>query len=302
MKLGLWFAPDSEDENKYWERDVGLVLENFRNYGVEYVKIDAVEIPTPTAEANLAKFYDKVLKGTQGRLTFDSDATAGLRPTYFASPTVGPIFVENRYTDWQSYWSHLTLRNLWNLSRYVDPVRLRMEFLNNTRNVDRYGDHPLAPARYTPDTLFAMVMFSSPLDWFEVSNLPDEYQHAVSGLVNVLKRERERLFSECITPIGSMPDGQSWTGFSSIAKNGESGYLLLFRELNAKAEWEISLDQFSGGPKKLTKLAGKGEADIVGDQLKVRIPEKLQYLWLRVDWRHCLCPEQSKVSPLSRMN
>lgn len=281
MKFGLWFAPDSQDENGHWERDADLVLDNFRKHGVEYVKIDAVEIKTRLAEANLHKFYDKVLHASHGRLTFDADATAGLRPTYFGTPTVGPVFVENRYTDWNNYWPHLTLRNLWKLSNYVDPLRLRMEFLNNTRNLAKYGDDPLAPARYAPDTLFATVMFSSPLGWFEVSNLPEDYQRSVAGLVTIWKRERTRLFSGNILPIGDAPDGRCWTGFASVA--GDSGYLLVFRELNACAEWSLDLRMFAGGNKHVTQLAGKGQARVSGDRLTVNIPEPLQYLWLRVE-------------------
>jgi alpha-galactosidase len=283
MKFGLWFAPDSQDGNVHWERDADLLLENFRKHGVEYVKIDAVEIPTRKAEANLQKFYDKVLRETDGRVTLDADATAGLRPTYFGTPTVGPVFVENRYTDWQNYWPHLTLRNLWKLSHYVDPLRLRMEFLNNTRNLDKYGDDPLAPARYSPDALFATVMFSSPLGWFEVSNLPEDYQNSVAELVTVWKRERAQLFSGNILPTGEAPDGKAWTGFSSVAQDGGSGYVLLFRELNQNAEWSMDLKMFSGGGKHITKLAGKGDASISGDRLTVNIPENLQYLWLKVE-------------------
>jgi alpha-galactosidase len=283
MKFGLWFAPDSQDGNAHWERDADLILENFRTHGVEYVKIDAVEIPTRKAEANLQKFYDKVLRETDGRVTFDPDATAGLRPTYFGSPTVGPVFVENRYTDWQNYWPHLTLRNLWKLSHYVDPLRLRMEFLNNTRNLEKYGNDPLAPARYSPDTLFATVMFSSPLGWFEVSNLPEDYQKSVSELVTVWKRERSKLFSGRILPIGEAPDGKVWTGFKSISQVDGSAYVLLFRELNPNAEWSFDLKMFTGGNKRITKLAGKGEATVSGECLTVNIPETLQYLWLKVE-------------------
>ncbi|MEI6076889.1 MAG: alpha-galactosidase [Verrucomicrobiota bacterium] len=283
MKFGLWFAPDSQDENVHWERDADLVLNNFRNYGVAYVKIDAVAIPTRKAEANLQRFYDKVLSETDGRVTFDPDATAGLRPSYFGSPSVGPVFVENRYTDRQSYWPHLTLRNLWKLAQYVDPVRLRMEFLNNTRNTALYGDDPLAPARYSPDTLFATVMFASPLGWFEVSNLPEDYQRSVAELVMVWKRERTQLYTGHILPIGEAPDGQSWTGFASVGLDSKSGYLLFFRELNPSNEWSLDLNMFSGDNKRVTKLAGKGEATVSGDRLTVRIPETLQYLWLRIE-------------------
>ncbi|MBC8128658.1 MAG: alpha-galactosidase [Gloeobacteraceae cyanobacterium ES-bin-144] len=283
MKFGLWFAPDSENENIHWERDADLILENFRKYGVEYVKIDAVEIATRKAESNLQKFYNKVLAGSNGRVTFDLDATAGMRPTYFDSPTAGPIFVENRYTDWQSYWPHLTLRNLWKLSHYVDPLRLRMEFLNNARNLEKYGDDPLAPARYSPDALFATVMFSSPLGWFEVSNLPEDYQKSVSALATIWKRERTNLFSGNVLPIGQAPDGHQWTGFASVAQDRESGYILLFRELNQSAEWSMELNLFSEGHRNIRKLAGKGEATVTGNRLTVNIPDTLQYLWLRIE-------------------
>jgi len=283
MKFGLWFAPDSQDDNAHWKRDVDLILENYRTLGVEYVKIDAVEIPTRKAEANLQKFYDKVMRDTGGRVTFDSDATAGMRPTYFGTPASGPVFVENRYTDWQNYWPHLTLRNLWKLAHYVDPVRLRMEFLNNARNADKYGDDPLAPARYSPDTLFATVMFSSPLGWFEVSNLPEDYRKSVAELVAIWKRERVRLFSGNIMPIGGAPDGMTWTGFASVPRDGGSGYVLLFRELNLNARWTLDMNMFSGGAKTVTKLAGVGEAAISGDHLTVYIPETLRYLWLKVE-------------------
>ena len=96
-------------------------------------------------EQNLRKLFDRCLTESQGQIVFDLDVTAETRPAYFGLPTVGPIFVENRYTDWHKYWPHHTLRNLWQLAHYVDPLRLRMEFLNNTRNADKYAGDPLAP-------------------------------------------------------------------------------------------------------------------------------------------------------------
>ena len=74
-----------------------------------------------------------MLRESKGKVVFDLDVTAEIRPGYFGVPDAGPIFVENRYTDFHRYWPHQTLRNLWKLAQYVDPLRLRMEFLNNTR-------------------------------------------------------------------------------------------------------------------------------------------------------------------------
>ena len=283
MKFGLWFGPDSAGSCTNWNRDAQRLLELHQKEGVSYFKLDSEKLPDFTAAQNFRRMVDRLLTESGGSITLDLDVTAGIRPGYFGLPQCGPIFVENRYTDWPNYWPHLTLRNLWELSQYVDPLRLRMEFLNNTRNTALYGDDPLAPARYSPDALFATVMFSNPLGWFEVSNLPEDYQRSVAGLVSVWKRERARLFTGHILPIGEAPDGQCWTGFASVAPDSGSGYLLLFRELNPSADWSVDLKMFSSGNKRITKLAGKGEATVSGERLTVHISEPLQYLWLRVE-------------------
>ena len=283
MKFGLWFGPDSTGGCTNWNRDADRLLELHRKEGVNYFKLDSVKLTSRAAEKNFRRMVDRLLAESGGDITLDLDVTASIRPGYFGMPQCGPIFVENRYTDWQNYWPHLTLRNLWKLAQYVDPVRLRMEFLNNTRNTALYGNDPLAPARYSPDALFATVMFASPLGWFESSNLPEDYQRLVAELVSVWKRERTQLFTGHILPIGEAPDGQCWTGFASVGPDSKSGYLLLFRELNPSNEWSLDLKMFSGGNQRVTKLAGKGEATVAGDRLTVRIPETLQYLWLRVE-------------------
>jgi alpha-galactosidase len=283
MKFGLWFGPDAENDMENWERDADVLLQAFEKEGVEYVKIDAVEMKSPAAEENLHKFYGKVLKETDGRVVFDADATAGLRPGYYGTNNVGPIFLENRYTDWRTYWPHHTLRNLWTLGPYVDPVRLRMEFLNNARNADKYekGD-PLAPANYPPDTLFATVMFASPLGWFETSNLPENYFKTIPPLVAAWKKEREAIFSGHIIPIGEAPDGNVWTGFCSTAKDRQSARVVVFRELNKDATWSTELPLLAPKDATVTVLGGKGSATFEGGVLTTTVPETLQYLFLKV--------------------
>ena len=283
MKLGLWFGPDSAGGGTNWNRDAERLLQLYREEGIRYFKLDAVNFSLATAAGNFQRLTGALINESQGEIAIDLDVTAGLRPGYFGAMTVGPIFVENRYTDFLNYWPHLTLRNLWKLSHYIDPLRLRMEFLNNTRNTAKYGDDPLAPARYTPDALFATVMFANPLGWFETSNLPTNYFNTVAPLVAVWKRERPSLFGGTILPVGEAPDGLAWTGFVSLAKDGGSKSVLLFRELNASPEWSLDLSSFSGANQRVTVLAGKGEAALVGQRLNVRIPEMLQYLWVRIE-------------------
>ncbi len=283
MKFGLWFGPDSENGMANWERDADLLLTRWKDDGVPYMKIDAVDLTTPGSEQNLRNFYDKILRTSAGQVTFDADATAGLRTSYFGAPALGPVYVENRYTDWQNYHPHLTLRTLWKLAAHVDPLRLRMEFLNNHRNAALYKDDPLAPARYSPDALFATVMFSNPLGFFESSNLPAEYFEKLPPLVTAWKKEREAIFSGHIIPIGSAPDGAEWTGFASTAKDGQSARLVIFREFNDASSWSVKIPLLHPAKHSVTVLGGSGSATLNDGILTANIPEKLQYLFLRVE-------------------
>lgn len=283
MKFGLWFGPDRDNDMAAWDHDARLLLDVFKKENIDYVKVDAVEVASPTAEKNLHSFYEKVLRESGGRVVFDADITAGLRPGYFGLPRVGPLFVENRYTDWHRYWPHHTLRNLWTLAPHVDPLRLRMEFLNQTRNREKYRDDPLAPAQYPPDTLFATVMFANPLGWFEVSNLPENYFQTIPPLVKAWKGERQQIFTGHIIPIGDAPDGHAWTGLASVSRDRKSARIVVFRELNPADSWTTSIPLLNRDSGNVTVLAGKGTATMNNGQLQVRIPETLQYLFLRIE-------------------
>lgn len=282
MKFGLWYGPDSSNEASNWQRDADRILQLHKEHGIDYFKLDSVKAETITTERNLRRFWDRVLDQSAGRVVFDLDVTAEIRPGYFGAPDVGPVFVENRYTDFGNYWPHQTLRNLWQLSQYVDPLRLRMEFLNNARNPNKYPNDPLAPGNYQPDYLFASVMCANPLGWFEASNLPEDYIASVSKLVKIWKRERSQWLSGKMIPIGTAPDGTSWTGFASVAGDQRSGYLLVFRELTSESSWSVAMPLFGKGPHRLTTLAGNGSAEI-SDKFSVTIPKPLDYLWLKVE-------------------
>ncbi len=288
VKMGLWYAPDSSNELSNWEKDAARVLELWRKDGVVYFKFDSIVAVTPLAEQRVQMLVDRVLAGSNGAITMDLDSTAGKRTGYFGAMQAGPVFVENRYTDFHRYWPHLTLRNLWQLSEFVEPVRLRMEFLNNARNTARYADDPLAPAQWSADALFATVMFSSPLGWFETSSLPPAYTAALVPVVQTWKRERDRLFRGDIQPMGEAPDGVAWTGFlaSDAAAPGTTpsgGSLLVFRENNASADWTVPLTAGTGAAAKLKVLAGQGTARVVDGRVQVHIPQPLGYVWVRFD-------------------
>lgn len=279
MGVGLWFAPDSWNDFSNWRKDADCLLRLFTTLGVEHFKVDGVNARTDLGLANLKRFFRAVLDGSQGRVVFDLDVTAALRPGYFGAMEVGPLFVENRYTDWHNYWPHQTLRNLWKLSRWIDPRRLRMEFLNNTRNGELYAGDPLAPGHYSPATLFATVMFSNPLGWFETSNLPADYRESVSALVRVWKAHREGLFRGTIIPIGAAPDGFVGTGFLSLSE--DHGYALVFRERHSRSRMTIPVPEVGLGKCQWEVLSSAGGVDSRGDTLRVTIPKPLGFVFAR---------------------
>lgn len=283
MQFGLWFAPDSNDDFAHWKQDAERLLTLYRTLGIHYFKIDGVQMRSKQGERNLHRFFARVLEESKGAVVFDLDVTASTRPGYFSLMQTGPIFVENRYTDWRRYFPHQTLRNLWKLAHYLDPVRLRMEFLNNTRNGEKYGEDPLAPSHYRPDYLFATVMFASPLGWFEVSNLPEEYFGEAAPLVQVWKEHRTAIFGGRILPLGEAPDGAAWTGFASVASDGQSGYILLFRELNDQEQWSCPAPLFAAGEFTCQVLGGRGNLTLSGNQVVASIPRAQDFLFARVE-------------------
>ncbi len=101
--FGLWFAPDSSDDFANWERDAARLLELHRTLGIDYFKIDGVKATSRLSETRLKSLFDRVLKKSEGKVVFDLDVTAEIRPGYFGAMNVGPLFVENRYTDRHSY-------------------------------------------------------------------------------------------------------------------------------------------------------------------------------------------------------
>ena len=115
LSLGLWFCPDSADDAASWERDAALMLDYHRRFGVDYFKLDSMRTTSKLAFSRQRMLFERIMKETNGRLVIDLDVTADKRPGYFGILEAGPLFVENRYTDWHTYWPHLTLRSLWSL-------------------------------------------------------------------------------------------------------------------------------------------------------------------------------------------
>ena len=278
LSLGLWFCPDSADDAASWERDAALMLDYHRRFGVDYFKLDSMRTTSKLAFSRQRMLFERIMKETNGRLVIDLDVTADKRPGYFGILEAGPLFVENRYTDWHTYWPHLTLRSLWSLTEVVDPVRLRIEVLNPERNKEKYLGDPLAPSAYPPETIFAIAMTASPLGWFESQSLSPDTVRAWRPVVAAWKREREAMAACNVFNVGAKPDGLSWTGFVSVPrKAGDPGYALFFRELSKSPRFDFDFSKYFPRDSRIEVLSPRGQADMKG----VAVENPLDFVWVR---------------------
>ena len=292
MGFGLWFGPDKTDDYAAWQLDAATLVDFYRTYGIRYFKIDGIGMGSERGFANIRRFFDRMLADSNGEMTFDLDVTgAAKRPAYFGLPDIGPLFVENRYVGGEGkgkgglYWPHFTLRNVWTLSKVIDPVRLRVEICNPLRGQEAFGEDPLAPKFWRGDALFASVMVGSPLGWFEISELDPKTVAEMKPLVARWKQERAAMHGGETLPVGAAPDGRAWTGFASLAADRTCGYAILFRELNEKAKYDLDFaEAFSG--ERFTRaeiIGGKGDVALAeGTAIEVNVPEKLGFVWVKL--------------------
>jgi alpha-galactosidase len=279
VRLGLWFAPDSSDDFAYWREDARILTELHHRYGVAHFKIDGVDVRSPVGLRRIESLFDLVCRQTAGRAAFDLDTTAQRRGGYFRFVQAGALFLENRYTDSHRYWPHQTLRNLWQLAEWVDPIRLQVEWLNPERNASLYADDPLAPGAYPPETIFATAMMASPLAWCELTGLDAQFVGKLQPLVRTWRQHRQGMQAGTILPIGDRPDGTSWTGFVSYTGQAD-GYLLVFREHAEQNAAEIRLPGLAGSPD-CQVLYGRGRCAIQGGRAQVCLARPLEFLWAR---------------------
>ena len=287
IEIGLWYSPDSSNDFRNWERDVEQLLELHKTHGVRFFKMDGIDCTTRDAFDRIERLLGAVIERSGGEVVFDLDITAQTRPGYWGSPETGPLFVENRYTDWHDYWPHHTLRNLWKLARWVDPLRLRFEFLNNERNTELYRDDPLAPSTYSPEVLFAMVMTANPLGWFEASSLPASYFEKLPDLVGLWKEHRQRWAESTILPVGDEPDGWGICGFLVIGADDALLEVLFFRGAGTHEARTIPLPAplasavgQNGQRNRVFKpIAGAGRITYADSQIEVQLPQPRSFVW-----------------------
>ena len=248
-EVGLWYSCDASEDYKYLQTDIKNIVELYNRHGVSTFKIDGVRIKNKECENNVYKILSEVRKATDNKIKINMDITAGKRFGYLYNREFGNLFLENRFTKGRSYYPYRTLRNLWDLSKYVPTQRFQIEVCNVSSNPDSYVGDELAANTYGQDYAFAVTMVSNPLMWMEMQNLKLQDKEKLKAIISVYKKERNSLADLFIEPIGDRPSGMGYTGFKA-SKNG-AGYLILFKEKTSENLYTYNVDLRG---KKLTVL------------------------------------------------
>ena len=281
MRLGLWWAPSSHDCFAKIERDKAVLSHMYREYGARFFKLDMYQALDKAHSDKMLEILAHIYS-LGDDVSVQMDVTRYERLNYLCGREYGTIFVENRYTRSGNYFPHRTLRNLWDISKYLPSNRFQFELVNPELNKDKqyHANDPLAPKYYGLDYLFAGVMLSNPLFWTELQFLSAESKAALAPLFAVWKEHRGVLSAADVAPIGEKPCGTSHTGFY-VSVDGVPKYLLTFREYTDREEHSFEL------PAEMTEatlLYSNADVDITADgkKLFVRYSKPRAYAFIKL--------------------
>ena len=246
IKLSLWFAPSCNCEYRDWRESADILLEHYKNNQFDSFKLDAVIFNSYAAEENFGKLLETLYTESNGNITVNLDVTSGSRGGFFKFAEYGLLFLENRYCchRWPRnlYHPENTLDNLWNLAAYTRIQNLQIEVPNpGDCLAEAYHERQIAlPTLYAPEYWAMIPLFASPLLWMAPSQAAEKDVAGIREVMLLHKKYRNEWRNAIIDPVGTRPDGRSISGFYA-----DSGWLLLFRELNAPESAILDLPEYS---------------------------------------------------------
>jgi alpha-galactosidase len=279
LKLGIWFAPDSENNYALIDRDISVLKKAYDEWGVRFFKLDMYWIESDENKRQFMKLLNAVYSFGDD-VAVQLDVTRDKRINYLCGKEYGSIFVENRYTLSQNAYPYRVLRSLWGFSKYLPTTRFQFELVNPDLGKDSYPENDdFAPSHYGMDYLFASVMLSNPLFWMELQFLAPERREELKPIMKVWREIRDEIAYADVSPIGQRPCGRSFTGFK--IKGKDKSYILVFRELTDNDSFSFDL----GEGCKIVKTVISNhnvDASINGECVNVTFAEQRTYALIEI--------------------
>lgn len=279
LKLGIWFAPDSENNYALIERDIAVLKKAYEEWGVRFFKLDMYWIESSENKDQFLRLLSEVYSFGDD-VAVQLDVTRDKRINYLCGKEYGSIFVENRYTKSVNSYPYRVLRSLWRFSKYLPTTRFQFELVNPDLGKECYdASDCFAPSLYGMDYLFASVMLSNPLFWMELQFLPETRREELKPIMKVWREIRNDIATADVSPIGEMPCGSSFTGFKIKGRN--KSYLLLFRELTDRDSFTFDVGEgFEIVSNLISNSSVNAKAD--GNYVTVKIDNPRAYALIEV--------------------
>lgn len=279
VKLGLWAAavPVSLEELK----------QNFDQGGFATYKLDFASLGKNEEIRALMQKVRDFVKYTEHRVRVNWDVTeVSRRYGYFFAREFGCLYLANRKPvcpPSTTYRPHTMLRDLWQLSRYINVRKIQ----GSVQNVDRVNPQLSDAGLHSHDYCVAITLMSTPLFFQQTVLYTEDARRQIRTLLATYKAHRENMFKGTVYPVGAKPDNYAWTGFQNHDADSGSGYLTLFRELsNDQSTAVIKLEFVANRSLAITDLMARTQRTVgVGTDGVVEFTCEMApgYLFLRYE-------------------
>ncbi len=277
VKIGLWAAamPVTYESLKW----------NYDEAGFVTYKLDFASLGN---HANMEKLIGKVRKfidysDHNVRVNWDLTENAP-RFGFFWAREYGCIYLENRKPDKPDnvvYIPHLVLRDIWHVSKYTNINKFQTTIQNIDRTNKRVSDAYLHNHPYS----VAIGLVGTPLFFQETQHYSEEARAQIKPLLATYKKHRAEMYESYVFPIGDEPNNKNWTGFQWVNPKENSGYLLVFRELDNKdSRMEIGLRFFKNKTIELTNIeTGEVWQETINQngELNIELGQPASYKYMR---------------------
>ena len=224
VRLGLWASAQSISLKE--------LIDNYEAGGFETFKLDFANLRNHVAKKELMDKVRTFIRQTGHKVRGNWDVTENERRYgYFFAREFGCLYLANRKSvspPETTYRPHTMLRDLWQLSRYINLCKIQ----GTVQNVDKVNAQLSDAGQHPHDYCVATVLMSTPLFFQQTYLYSESARDAIRPLLSVYRAHRENIFRGTVYPIGAKPDNYSWTGFQNHDGTSGNGYLMIFRELN----------------------------------------------------------------------
>jgi hypothetical protein len=238
VKLGLWAA---------WVIGPEDLRNTYNSGGFNYYKIDFAQLDTYDKLEGLMEKMRNLIRHSGHTVRVNWDVTENpARVGYYFARDLGNIYLENRKPMLPAqvvYVPYLVLRDAWQLARHANLNRFQI----TAQNIDRVNRETSNAHLHNHPYSVAITLMGSPIFFQETHYYTEEARNQIRPLLALYKRHREGMYRGYVFPIGEKPDDASWTGFQNHDLETGSGYLIVFRELNAPESSKQLRLKFVGG-------------------------------------------------------